>query len=145
MDNIIFENRTECPLNQNLFLQVYNLFISNGFFTPESKITLIIADSEFVKNINKKFRGVNNYTDIISFPDNSNEEKYVGDIIIDLKTVVNNKGKNDLESELSDVFIHGLLHLAGFDHLADSEADKMEAKEIELKEQLKGKTSKWSI
>ena len=87
--------------------------------------------------LNKKFRGIDKDTNVLSFEnqDISREHtKVLGDIAICYPYVVNEAivSKKDLDSHISHMFIHGILHILGYDHENESEADNMESKEIEF-------------
>lgn len=93
-------------------------------------ISLAFVDRAEIKKLNKKFRGKNKPTDVLSFL--LNEKKYLGEIIICPAVVKENavKYKVSVESEILKVFVHGILHLCGYDHEKSAkEAEIMEAKE----------------
>ena len=97
--------------------------------------SLLLSDNKEIKFLNKKFRKKNKETDILSFPFHSKkelkkklkkkEEIYLGDIIINLNKV---KGKNkskNFKIEFDRLWIHGLLHLFGYEHKKDKDFNKM--------------------
>jgi len=85
-------------------------------------LSLAFVEKAEIKKLNKKFRKKNKPTDVLSFAlKNGN---YLGEIII-CPEVVREKGENLLE-----VFVHGILHLCGYDHeKSKSEEKKMEGKQ----------------
>lgn len=86
----------------------------------------LIGESR-MRRLNKKYRGKNKVTDVLSFPYNNS-----GEVAICLREVKKNvkKNKSTLEKELSRVLIHGILHLLGEDHeKGEKEAGKMSGKE----------------
>jgi probable rRNA maturation factor len=88
--------------------------------------TLLLSDSKEIKKLNKKFRKKNKSTDVLSFPFYSkkilhnkikkNKEIYLGDIIINLNKINNKKNFNFFESTFDKLWVHGLVHLFGYDH-----------------------------
>ena len=93
-------------------------------------ISLALVNKEEIKKLNKEFRKKNKPTDVLSF--NLNEKGYLGEIIICLEVVRENakKDKVTVKSELLKVFVHGILHLCGYDHeKSNKEAEEMEKKQ----------------
>ena len=82
-------------------------------------VELNFVNNDFIHKLNNEHRGVNNPTDVLSFPQaNPDHSKlnFLGSIVISPDTV---KEKNET---LSDAIKHGLLHLIGYDHEADTAA-----------------------
>ena len=94
-------------------------------------LTVLLSNNKTIKDLNKKFRNKNKHTDILSFPFSSKiknfKEIYLGDIIISFNYM--NKPKNLINKEFKKktikIFIHGFLHLLGYDHLKHKEFKKM--------------------
>jgi len=88
--------------------------------------SLLLSGAKEIKKLNQKFRKKNKSTDVLSFPfyeknqlnNKIREEKevYLGDIIINLSQVKNKNNKVKFKEELNKLWIHGLLHLLGYDH-----------------------------
>lgn len=94
------------------------------------KIELKLSDSSEIKKLNRQFRMKNKATDVLSFPMNS--EDLLGVIIIDLITAqmqAKDYG-HSLQNELEQLFVHGVLHLLGFDHHQANEAELMRQYEV---------------
>lgn len=105
-----------------------------GDFLGEKKgeINLILVSDEKIWEINRDYRGKNKPTDVISFAYLEDAEVpfsgTVGDIFISVDTAraqAKDHG-HDLERELMILFVHGMLHLFGFDHNDDAEEAEME-------------------
>ena len=94
----------------------------NFLFKKNIYCTLLLSGDKEIKNLNKKFRKKNKVTDVLSFPFYSKKslqsifknekEIYIGDIIINLNKVKKKKFK----IEFDRLWIHGLVHLFGYDH-----------------------------
>ena len=101
------------------------------FINKKIYITLLLSNNKNIKKLNKKFRNKNKNTDILSFPFKQNtkslKEIYLGDIIISFDHI--NKpqsiNKYDFKYKLVKIFIHGFLHLLGYDHKKYKEYKKM--------------------
>ena len=97
--------------------------------------TLLLSGNKEIRLLNKKFRKKNKATDVLSFPfQNSKELKkklqrekeiYLGDIIINLNKVKNKNRKNNFKEEFDRLWIHGLVHLFGYDHKKIKDFKKM--------------------
>jgi probable rRNA maturation factor len=98
-----------------------------------SELTILLTDDDSLRAMNKRYRGEDKPTDVLSFPmgdplpGSSDLRWYLGDIAISLQTATRQaKAQNHTaESELQLLTIHGVLHLIGYDHLEPEEKDKM--------------------
>ena len=98
--------------------------------------SLLLSGAKEIKKLNKKFRKKNKSTDVLSFPFyeknqlnnkiRKEKEVYLGDIIINLSQVKNKNNKIKFEEELDKLWIHGLLHLLGYDHKSNTKYLKMQ-------------------
>ncbi len=99
-------------------------------------LTLLLSDNQEIKHLNNKFRKKNKPTDVLSFPfqkkkefkDIFKKEKeiYLGDIIINLDKV-KNKNLKTFRSKFDQLWVHGLVHLFGYDHKKEKDFQKMSA------------------
>jgi len=99
----------------------------------DKSIELLILDSDSMREMNRGHRGVDKPTDVLSFPLSDEVDSLpLGTIIICDKFVKkgSNKFKHKKSEEFQLLFIHGLLHLLGFDHETDN--GKMRKKEKKL-------------
>tara|TARA_Y100000022_G_scaffold81475_1_gene70142 strand:+ start:278 stop:739 length:462 start_codon:yes stop_codon:yes gene_type:complete len=101
------------------------------FTNKKLSLTLLLSNNKSIKRLNKKFRNKNRPTDILSFPFeskiNRKKELYLGDIVISYDFI--DKPKNQSLSLFKDkvikIFIHGFLHLLGFNHINLKDYKKM--------------------
>ena len=87
----------------------------------QTGFSVVLVSDAAMKNYNRKFRGEDRGTDVLSFSyeeDDGEEEPYLGDILICVDAVARQQGKT-LLAELQVLSLHGLLHLLGYDHQAD--------------------------
>ena len=107
---------------------------------PNKKInlTLLLSNNKCIRKLNKDFRNKNKSTDILSFPFNKkikiSKETYIGDIIISFNFMDKPKSQNlkNFREKVVKTFIHGYLHLLGFDHIKNKEYKKMLNEEEKL-------------
>jgi len=96
--------------------------------------TILLTSSNNMKKLNKKFRKHNKPTDVLSFPSFSNrnlkilkEKKiYVGDIAISYEIINSRSKKKSFLTEFDKVWVHGFLHLIGYDHIKNTDYNKMD-------------------
>ncbi len=98
----------------------------------QKDIELIFTDSDEIQEINKNFRGVDKPTDVLSFPLDFMPNLPLGSVVINIDFAKNISQKlgHSLDEEITLLFIHGLLHLLGYDHESDS--GQMREKEKKL-------------
>ena len=109
------------------------------------EVSLNLVGEDKIKELNNKYRGKNEVTDVLSFPlGESGLKRYdilpLGDIFICLPFAVKESKRQDvgLEKELAWLTIHGFLHLLGYDHeKSDSDKKKMFRLEIKILNKLK--------
>ena len=95
--------------------------------------TILLTNSLNMKKLNKKFRKRNKSTDILSFPSFSSkrlkiikEKKiYVGDLATSYEAISLKSKKENFLEEFDKVWVHGLLHLIGYDHIKNKDYYKM--------------------
>ena len=97
--------------------------------------SILLAGNKEIKMLNNKFRKKNKTTNILSFPfykrneikkKIKNEDRiYLGDIILNLYKIKKKARKNEFEKEFNKLWIHGLLHLLGYQHDTNKDFYKM--------------------
>lgn len=100
-----------------------------------SSISVIFVDGEAIHEINRDYRKIDRATDVISFALKDSEDAYemvegdeeLGDIFINVEAVVEQAHAygHSLRREVCFLFVHGLLHLCGYDHMEESEEKEM--------------------
>ncbi|WGE63877.1 rRNA maturation RNase YbeY [Actinobacillus equuli subsp. haemolyticus] len=108
---------------------------------PETEITIRIVDEAESHELNLTYRGKDKPTNVLSFPfevPEGIELPLLGDLII-CRQVVEKEAQEQqisLESHWAHLAIHGTLHLLGYDHIEDAEAEEMEGLETEIMQSL---------
>lgn len=104
--------------------------IAQGESIPASQsIDLVFCGEDTIKRLNSDYRQKDAITDVLSFP--FNEQDYLGEIYICVPRAIEQAKEYELtiEEETARLFVHGLFHLLGYDHMTDDERETMEAKE----------------
>ncbi len=95
------------------------------------ELSVLFCGNSFIKELNKKFRGVDLSTDVLSFPQENQVFKdgvnYAGDIVISIEKLEENIIAESITKNegMKRLLIHGILHLEGMDHKNDYEKDDM--------------------
>ena len=102
-----------------------------GFKNKNQEFSILLTNNSKMKSLNYKFREKNTITDVLSFPLNNiiKNNTYVGDIAISFE-IINKRSKiSDFNYEFDKMWIHGFLHLVGYDHKKDKDYKLMKKKE----------------
>lgn len=125
---IILENETEFSIPIEKLSLMAEVVLHNRFNEIQT-INLIITDSKRMIRMNRQYRGVNNTTDVLSFPSGQNFLPILGDIIIDLQVCIAQSTTKNWQDELLKLFLHGILHLLGYEHISNVQKANMESLE----------------
>ncbi len=98
----------------------------------DKDVELIFVNSKDMQELNKSFRQIDKTTDVLSFPLDFMDGLPLGSLVINIEMAKEKSSllKHSLDDEISLMFIHGLLHLTGYDHESDN--GEMREKEKEL-------------
>ena len=107
--------------------------IEKFFKSTNTTFTILLTSSSRIKKLNKKFRKINKPTDVLSFPFLSKinfklhkkKNSYIGDIAVAYEIINKRAKKSSFILEFDKVWIHGLLHLVGYDHIKNKDHFKM--------------------
>lgn len=94
-------------------------------------VTILLADDEAVRDLNARFRDKDSATNVLSFPAPENPEDHLGDIALAYGVCAREAAEQGkpLGHHLQHLTVHGVLHLLGYDHIGDDEAETMEGLE----------------
>lgn len=84
----------------------------------ETGFSVVLVSDQVMQKFNSQFAGKPRPTDVLSFPSDSSEEPYLGDVIISAESA-DQQRRTTLDSELRILALHGVLHLIGYDHESD--------------------------
>ena len=127
----------------NVFLEkIIDKVLKQELGDSEYEISIALIGEGRMRAINKRYRGKNKVTDVLSFSEKRiGREKFIthlkdtsglGEIVICLREIKKNarRANSSFEEELTRVLIHGILHILGYDHEKnEQEAEKMREKE----------------
>jgi probable rRNA maturation factor len=104
--------------------------------TGAGEVSVVLTDDETIRILNRDWRKIDKATNVLSFPapDTAGAEKMFGDIVIAHETLARECDEEDriFLDHLAHLSVHGFLHLIGYDHQTDSDADAMEALESKI-------------
>jgi probable rRNA maturation factor len=111
--------------------------------TPPTELAIVLSDDSAIQTLNRDWRGKNAPTNVLSFPaaaagKSRSVPPYIGDIVIAYQTVAREavaEGK-PFNHHLAHLAVHGFLHLLGYDHENDRDAQKMERLERKILKRL---------
>ena len=108
------------------------IFKLNKILNKKKKIELsiLLTDNQNMKKLNFKFRGKKKPTDVLSFP--LDKKDYIGEIAMSFEFVNKKSHSSSFSYELDRLWIHGYLHLIGYDHKKDKDYLKMIKRENQL-------------
>ena len=108
---------------------------------PETEMTIRIVDEEESQTLNREYRGKDYPTNVLSFPfevPEGIELPLLGDLVI-CRQVMEREAKEQqisLASHWAHLAVHGTLHLLGYDHIEEAEAEEMEGLETQIMQKL---------
>ncbi len=121
--------------NRYLNTQAKKINLKRYFRSKLINISILLTGNNDIRLLNKKFRKKNKTTDVLSFPFytkgefkkriKNQREIYLGDIVVNLSKVKNKDDKNNFIIEFNKLWVHGLVHLLGYDHKKNFDFIKM--------------------
>ena len=114
------------PDAQALVVQAAEATLTEG-----GGVVVLLASDDEVADLNSQFRGKPGPTNVLSFPAPPNPEDHLGDIALAYGVCAREAGEQGktLAAHLQHLVAHGVLHLLGYDHQTEAEAEAMEALE----------------
>jgi len=113
------------------------LAAAQGAVRLQGQVTVLLTTDEAMRGLNRRFRAKNKPTDVLSFPaEGVGSEGLAGDLAISVTTALGQAEEHghSLSTEIKVLILHGLLHLAGYDH--EKDAGEMERRERLLRRRL---------
>ena len=121
--------------NPNLYFKkkIKKLSLVKSLKKKNYQFTLLLTNKTIIKKLNKRFRKKNKETDVLSFPLKSQFNKnYKGDIAICYEIINLRSKKTNFYIEFDKMWIHGLLHLLGYNHIKQKDYKKMLRRERDI-------------
>ncbi|WP_273265015.1 rRNA maturation RNase YbeY [Flexistipes sinusarabici] len=130
--SVLLDNKTDEDLFSGDFFEDISKILFDNVKAENDfiEISLLILDDAKIREINRLYRGIDKPTDVLSFPMNPEESaaKYmIGDVVISADKAKKQAEDADIsfERELAYLYIHGLLHLLGYDHELSEAEEKI--------------------
>ena len=130
-------NEAALPTDESFQLWAQSSYLGDD----EVVLSLQVVASDEMQTLNKNYRGKDKPTNVLSFPMELPDMvgiNILGDLAF-CNEVIESEAKQQGKStsaHWAHMVVHGMLHLQGYDHIEDDEAEAMEAKEIEIMKQL---------
>jgi probable rRNA maturation factor len=132
--------RQRLPAVDDLCISAARAALGTGLLASETaELSIVLADDPFSHDLNRRWRGQDKPTNVLAFPASNGpgagvQAQLLGDVVIAYETVAAEAQAQEkpLADHLRHLIVHGVLHLLGYDHLADSDAACMEALEIRI-------------
>lgn len=107
------------------------LLTSQQFEEENLELSLVLTNDTAIQKLNHDYREKDKPTNVLSFP---NDPPLLGDIVMAYETIEHEAIEQGKEQEhhIRHMLVHGLLHLYGYDHITDEDADEMESLEAEI-------------
>ncbi len=107
---------------------------------PPSEVSVTLVEDAFMRDLNRRWRGLGRTTDVLSFPQFESAEAarravsgeafvVLGDVVVSPATVLRRAGPEWFWQDLRRVVVHGVLHLCGWDHATRAQRRRMRARE----------------
>jgi probable rRNA maturation factor len=128
---IEIDNRTPETLPEEQYLALAEFVLQAEQATSDIELSISLVGIKEIHQLNQQYRNIDAPTDVLSF---ECDEQVLGDVII-CPVVAQEHAidfDSDFEAEMNLMLVHGILHLLGYDHIDDDEAEIMEARENEL-------------
>ena len=140
---LVITSQKESPIEEDLKIKFNDAFllICNEEQIKQCSINVRIMDDKEMQELNKKFRGKDASTNVLSFTNEDISKPItgnLGDIAISYEFVKNESEELDIDFDdhMIHMLIHGVYHILGFDHESNTMAEVMENKEIKLLDKL---------
>ena len=108
----------------------YNGIVNTVNNSKDCEVSIILTSDKKIRQLNKKYRNIDKPTNVLSFE--TGDDYLLGDIFISFETVEKQAREENksFEDHTTHLVIHGLLHLMGFDHIEEKQAQEMENLEV---------------
>ncbi len=151
---LLIKNFTKQKLNQKYLDKIAEETLENVEFKKPVEISLVITGEKRIRTLNKRYRGIDKVTDVLSFGNDAVNKtatnktaKFInppddiarlGEIFICYFQAAKQakQKKHSVKKEVAILLIHGILHLLGYEHKGDYEKSEMKVKEVEILERL---------
>lgn len=104
--------------------------------TPRAELAIVLTDDSAIRSLNRAWRGVDAATNVLSFPTSrtGGARRLIGDIVLAYETIAREARvqRKPFAHHLAHLAVHGFLHLLGYNHERDNDAERMEGIERDV-------------
>ena len=123
VENKLWNKKIRDP-NNYIKKKIKKIFKFNSLKKKHFSLTILLTDNSKMKSLNKEFRSKNKTTDVLSFPNldvvdlkkKNNTKIYLGDIALNYEIINRRSKDSNFDLEFDKMWVHGYLHLLGYDH-----------------------------
>ncbi|MBE0448438.1 MAG: rRNA maturation RNase YbeY [Actinobacteria bacterium] len=146
---ILISNNQDIPVDEDQLRRIAELTLAKEGIEKEAELSIALVSEEEMLELNARYRGKDYPTDVLSFqaetPLGGKIEKIphlLGDVVICPSVAARQAEEygHTFDQEIELLLVHGILHLLGYDHKEDAEAEEMEEREQEILSTFFGKT-----
>jgi probable rRNA maturation factor len=141
--SILIEPRFRGRLDRAALRRLAVRVLKSEGVAPPAEVSLVVTDDETVRDLNRRYRGTDEPTDVLSFGDEATSVPFVtppdgvrrlGEVILSYPTAERQalEAGHGMQEETAHLVVHGLLHLLGYDHEDADGERRMRAREEEL-------------
>jgi probable rRNA maturation factor len=146
--SLLIRNFTKSKIDVKALQRDLGLVMEADKLRKEPEVSLVITGEKRIRRLNKNYRGVDRVTDVLSFEgegddgfvDPKDNISYLGEIFICYPRAMRQAGGkgHSVGKEIDILFVHGLYHLLGYDHIKDKDYALMKKKEAAILRKLFG-------
>lgn len=146
---ILISNEQKMPVDEDRLRKVAEVALASEGVVDEAELSIALVGEEEMRQLNAQYRGKDYPTDVLSFQSEAVEgmvgdtPHLLGDVVIAPSVAARQADEygQSFVRELGLLLVHGILHLLGYDHQSDAEAEEMEAREREILSAVFGETA----
>ncbi|MFH1711762.1 MAG: rRNA maturation RNase YbeY [Patescibacteria group bacterium] len=112
-------------LSKALIISIEEAINENVPSIPDGEIAVAYISDAEIKRLNRMYRKKDRVTDVLSFSYLDQKHNHIGDVVISLAQAERQALEGDLQLELVDLIVHGVLHTLGYDHKEAADAEEM--------------------
>jgi probable rRNA maturation factor len=142
MVTIQVKRTVKLSVEKSILLRAAQLTLAYTKTDDKSDLSIVMGNDALLHRLNLKYRGVDEPTDVLSFPsgdvDPETSAIYLGDVVISLPRAQDQASTegHPLADELQLLVVHGILHLQGYDHVESADKHKMQVAQDSILSQL---------
>lgn len=130
MSQVFVANEQHLPVDEGRSSALGRHVLTSEDVDDSAELSILFVTSEHIRQLNARFAGNDNPTDVLAFPMMDDEEGalMLGDVVICPEVADANAGRlgHSLDHELDTLLVHGTLHLLGYDHQREEDKTRMD-------------------